>query len=707
MNRSENNQMKNWKRKTLSFGLVLSLMVGSLFGSIGGAVAAPVDDLRAKITAVYTYLLAGEETGVVATAKNRVDTIYGTDNTGYAFEDAIYTKMAAAAGADPVRQSVFNFMLKFNSFTYDKSLASIETYSNTTEFTDLVTNLKTNANVTDPVNFSDVLNFYNQVQSATMSTVQSMSSFDSLTDLISFHSGVTSAVDSLLNADPATTPSKTGIAKVFKALGITAEDLLDSKMSLIASTGTDILAADLALGNAYRRMVTPPPSTPSDPTPTPTPAATLPEQASETAKEVIADLQAKLAGLPPGDVKAEQKKAEKAVENAIKETGKTKVEVVVTDGTAKPTINNTNIVNKAKEAKVLADSLNKDLEAAGGKKAKVEVTLDLGTTTANKTEVPLDKTLLDSLANEGVSTVAVEVNGVGVTVDTSEFGSDTTLNIEKKTKEQSGDTSTTPKVSDYYNFEFTSNDNEITNFKKPVELKLPVINTDDYDTDLLSIAKIVNDRLQMYGGIFDNNSVSVKRNSFSTYVIVENKVEFNDTASVNSWAGRSIEVAAAKGIIDGRGEGVFDPSADVTRAEFAKMLVTAFSLFAPDATESFEDVEATDWFAPYVTVAVSQGIVSGRSETSFDPNASITRQEMATMAARALVVALGQDGAEDAGTALNNFSDSDNIGIAYKASVALVAEQGIINGYNGKFDPTGITTRAQAAVVIKKLIDLI
>ncbi len=449
------------------------------------------------------------------------------------------------------------------------------------------------------------------------------------------------------------------------------------------------------------------PST-SNPDPDPVVLPTLPGQASEVAKEVLKDLADKLATLPPAEKKAEVKKAEKAVEKAIKEAGKATVPVVVTGGVSKPTIDTAALVNKAKEAKALADTLNKDLEASGGKKAEVEFTMDLGTVETDDVEIPLGKDFMDDMSDEGVDTVAVAVNGVEITVDSNEFEEDTTLSIQKKSKEESGDNSGKPVASDYYNFEFTSGGNDIIEFKKPVTLKLPIADTSDYDTDLLTLAKIINGKLEFYGGKYNSEGkyFEGKRNSFSTYAIVENKVEFNDTASVKSWAGRSIEVAAAKGIIAGRGEGVYDPSANVTRAEFAKMLVSTFSLFDNNAKEYFQDVKDTDWYKPYVAAAVSKGIIAGRTTDSFDPNAPITRQEMAVMVARTLKLTLNEVDVDDSDAALTGFTDAGDIGSVYKTSAALVVDQGIINGYAGKFDPKGITTRAQAAVVIKSLIDL-
>lgn len=695
--------MKNWKRKTLVVGIALSLMIGSL----GSAVAAPADGLRTEITNVYKNLLTGDGAKISA-ANSTISAMKLQSHGDYSFDNAIYNRISSAAasasvslGSD-VQEQVYQFILMFNGFVYDSSLSGLESYSNSIAFTGLAAALD---DITDngEIDAADVLTFYSQIQSATKTTVQSMSSFSNITDLLSFKTSIISSVDALINAGATVT------AETFKDLGITAEDLLDTKMALIA-LDTKFLAADLALGNAYRRMLAPS-STPrtDDPTPTPTPPAALPKQAEQAAKEVLADLKDKLEDLPANDKKEELKKAGEAVSKAIKEAGTIEVKVVVTAGVAKPTIDTTAILAKAKEAKALADTLNKDLEAVGGKKVDIGFTLDLGTTTATNAQIPLDKALLDGLSSAGVNTISVVVNGVEISVNTKEFGANTILNIEKKTKAESGDTSNSKVASDYYEFNFTSNDKKVEGFNVPVGLSIPVENTDDLDTDLLTLGKVTEDGgVQYHVGKYDEMIKAVKgfRPNLSTYVIVENKVVFNDLDKVKSWAGRSIEVAAAKGIVSGRAEGVYDPSANVTRAEFAKMLVSTFSLYDNNATEGFDDVKDTDWFKSSVAIAYSKGIITGRTATSFDPNAPISRQEMAVMVARTLKLALNEADIADVDAGLSAFSDADGIGDAYKASAALVVDQGIINGFAGKFDPQGITTRAQAAVVIKNLIDL-
>ncbi len=97
---------------------------------------------------------------------------------------------------------------------------------------------------------------------------------------------------------------------------------------------------------------------------------------------------------------------------------------------------------------------------------------------------------------------------------------------------------------------------------------------------------------------------------------------------------QAIEALAARGIINGKSDDVFEPDATMTRAEFAAVVVRGLGL--PEKTEDpFADVSENDWFFEYIKTAYAYGIVSGVSDTEFDPYGIITREEAAAMVSRA------------------------------------------------------------------------
>ncbi len=110
---------------------------------------------------------------------------------------------------------------------------------------------------------------------------------------------------------------------------------------------------------------------------------------------------------------------------------------------------------------------------------------------------------------------------------------------------------------------------------------------------------------------------------------------FSDISGVNAHANQpAIEALAARGIIDGKGGGLFDPNANMTRAEFSAIVVRALGL-TPAANNAFSDVAAGQWYAAYVGTASTYGIVNGVGGGRFNPEGTITRQEAAVMVARA------------------------------------------------------------------------
>ncbi|WP_169306623.1 S-layer homology domain-containing protein [Cohnella pontilimi] len=357
------------------------------------------------------------------------------------------------------------------------------------------------------------------------------------------------------------------------------------------------------------------------------------------------------------------------------------------------------------ELKKAADQLKAKLKDMGANPAGISLPLklDLGQTSSSAGEVTITKDILVEAQNAGFASVTVVVNGASMIIPISQLSADTTISLRKVTTSPITDKT---KVSDIIDFNLSVGGQAVTNFKQPIQIRIPVQTPAGVDKELLTTAKIVDGKLVFVGGHLEGNEMVESRDTLSPYVVVENKVTFKDTASVQAWAGRSIQVLAAKGAIVGKSEGVFAPNDNVTRAEFVKMLISALDLEDGSATENFTDVNDTDWFAPYVAAAVKLGIVHGRSADQFVPQASITRAEMTAMIVHALEVTQNlKNDVTDMNAVLKVFSDASKINSTLKASVALAASKGLVVGYAGKFDPNGKATRAQAAVVLYKILN--
>ncbi len=103
---------------------------------------------------------------------------------------------------------------------------------------------------------------------------------------------------------------------------------------------------------------------------------------------------------------------------------------------------------------------------------------------------------------------------------------------------------------------------------------------------------------------------------------------------------------------------------------------------------------------------MEKGLIQGVGGNKFDPNRAITREEMAIMSANVLK-AVKNKTAADAAAALAKFKDQDSMASYAKDAIALLTENNVINGMTATtFQPKGIANRAQAAVIINRMLGI-
>ena len=166
------------------------------------------------------------------------------------------------------------------------------------------------------------------------------------------------------------------------------------------------------------------------------------------------------------------------------------------------------------------------------------------------------------------------------------------------------------------------------------------------------------------------------------------------------WAETEIMYLYDNGIVNGTGNNAFSPEQNVTREEFVKMLVSAAGL-TEQRNYDFEDVEVDSWAYPYIMKAVTAGIVNGVSATTFGFGEYITREDMAVLAARVLKY-------EENDNSETTFKDSADISDYALTAISAMVHMGITKGYeDGTFGPKAFSTRAEAAVVIYRVIHVL
>jgi hypothetical protein len=191
-------------------------------------------------------------------------------------------------------------------------------------------------------------------------------------------------------------------------------------------------------------------------------------------------------------------------------------------------------------------------------------------------------------------------------------------------------------------------------------------------------------------------------------IFLSNTSTFNDVKA-GYWGQVGINEAASKLFVLGKGNGRFEPESTVTRAEYPTILLRVAGLMNKTASDSFTDVKSGAWYERSVSIAAKLGIVNGRADGSYAPSATMNRIEAMTMVGR-LLTSLGLGGelnAEEVEGILKAFNDKDSIPEWARQSVALTVKHGIILGDNNNVNPAKSLTRAQAAAIATRLDEYI
>ena len=177
----------------------------------------------------------------------------------------------------------------------------------------------------------------------------------------------------------------------------------------------------------------------------------------------------------------------------------------------------------------------------------------------------------------------------------------------------------------------------------------------------------------------------------------EKEVLKNDVK--NHWAEKEVSALIDLGIVTGDENKKLNLSNEVTRAEFATMIVKALDLKTEDTDCDFNDVNASDWYYQTVAICNANGIIQG-SDSKFRPNDKITREEMAVILYRCL-------GDKFKTESKGDFADNDVVSSWAVDAVGNISAAGLIKGYeDGTFKPTNSLKRAEAMVVIYRLLEM-
>ena len=183
----------------------------------------------------------------------------------------------------------------------------------------------------------------------------------------------------------------------------------------------------------------------------------------------------------------------------------------------------------------------------------------------------------------------------------------------------------------------------------------------------------------------------------SAIVPVASAAEFQDAASISSWAKEAVQFLTDKGYIQGDEKGNFNPAGTLTRAEAAEILSKALDLKA-SGTEDFSDVSENDWFYNAV-LATSPELFDGMGNGKFEPKAQLTREQ----AAKVIVQGYQLTGKAD----LSQFADASKASKWAVSYLETAVENGVINGKGSLLAPQDKISREEFATMVKRTIDAV
>lgn len=376
-------------------------------------------------------------------------------------------------------------------------------------------------------------------------------------------------------------------------------------------------------------------------------------------------------------------------------------------------------------AKVDQNTVNGLVEEAtkiekAGEEAVIEISLDTSKETEN-IEVELSESSFNNFANKTDANVKIKHSMVSLSFDSTAIEtineaeptgdvsiSVETVNIDALPEEAKNKLAGT----DVKVFDFTvmKGDKKVSNFNGgKVELSIPYTPEEGQNTDAI-IVYYLNDNgeLECVTGQYNlkTGTVNFFTDHFSTYFIGYNLVDFEDVEEMD-WFYDAVTYISARDIVNGKAEGVYAPQDNITRAEFATLMVRIFQLTS-DIVENYSDIEADMWYADYIRVSKANGILPEFYDETFEPNKAISREEMMFILYKALEVTKRLNILEDNGDKLSYFADADEVVDYAKEASEYLISRDIVNGNgNGTVTPSKTSTRAEVAQMLYNMMTLL
>ena len=177
-----------------------------------------------------------------------------------------------------------------------------------------------------------------------------------------------------------------------------------------------------------------------------------------------------------------------------------------------------------------------------------------------------------------------------------------------------------------------------------------------------------------------------------------------DDVDVDDWFYDAVEYAYENDLMNGVSSDEFDPNGTLTRGMMVTVLYRLEGEPESRADLPFEDVEPGTWYTEAVRWAVDEGIVLGTSDTTYEPDAMITREQLATMLYR--YAAYKDYDTTQGGMAIREFEDYEDISDWALEGLDWAVNAELVNGVgNNTIAPLSSATRAETATLLMRFIE--
>ncbi|WP_337104181.1 S-layer homology domain-containing protein [Paenibacillus sp. YIM B09110] len=199
--------------------------------------------------------------------------------------------------------------------------------------------------------------------------------------------------------------------------------------------------------------------------------------------------------------------------------------------------------------------------------------------------------------------------------------------------------------------------------------------------------------------------VKISDLSNGTYAVIHHSQSFTDVEK--HWSKPAVNDLGSRLILSAPVNGFFHPNSDITRAEFAGILVRSLGLSRVKGPMRFVDVKEEEWYSGAVQTAYAYGLISGFGDDTFRPNDNITREQAFIMLAKAMMLIHTDKSQQTVNPSapLHRFVDSDSLSEWARSGAAMVVEAGLVSGRGGNtLSPKAYITRAEAAMIVWRLL---